>query len=114
MSTTGTTKTTARFTLHVPMYYPDGETVPDTELEAIEEELIHVSGGFTRHLGLGKWRSEENGIVADSLLVYTVDAEQGPAAGAIMQNLARRVAQRLRQESVYLTFSSVNGAYITP
>lgn len=95
---------TARFTIHVPYHYPDGEAVPPAVLESWEKRILEIGTESTSVVGTGA-----DGM---ALRVITFDAEDGYRAGPEVQNLVRLMASELCVEGLYMTWSAIHGSFV--
>jgi hypothetical protein len=98
--------TQERLALHLPETLNNGRFVPAEQLQAYEDELLGIAGGFTLVCATGAWRSPLGQCYREPMRLYEIDVVDERAREHVIA-LARRIALELEQEAVYVTSSSV-------
>ena len=94
---------TYRYSLTVPRRYNDGEQIPLSVINVIEDHIANVAGGFTRTDGVGAWKAYR-----EPVRVYAFDVTprtEYEAAQILIDArwIAAYVRDVCKQEAAYLT-----------
>jgi hypothetical protein len=102
-----------RYTLHVPVFDNAGRAIPEDSVTEIEDALTTIAGGWTMiPSAVGGWRGEDRSY-RELVNLYHVDSdEDGTEAWLIA--LARKIAESLEQEAVYLTRQEIEAFLVAP
>ena len=101
-----------RYSITIPIHYNSGAPVPRPIFQEIEQELDQVVGGWTRLDGYGGWSGSDS-YYREPIALYFVDTADPTASEALLA-LARRTAEALRQEAVYVTRQEIETYLVAP
>jgi hypothetical protein len=107
------TETQERLILHLPETFNDGRLVSVERLQAYEEELLEIAGGFTLVSATGTWRSPLGQSYREPVRLYEIDVPNEQARERLLA-LAHRIALELDQEAVYVTSAPVRSWLVFP
>lgn len=96
--------------LIVPNEYHEHGT-HDTNMVPYQSAIADIAGGFTASQAIGGWKDDKGTLIVEAVTVFDVQCEKPakgePRAIGDFIRLARRIAQELSQECVYLEIDGI-------
>ena len=85
----------------LPLSDNDGEAL-ETVHDSLTEKLADIFGGFTRHNGIGGWRSPNGAMYREAVALYDVACEPSLDNLFKLRQLAQWLKGAARQQAIYL------------